>query len=61
MLKLEHDQKLNEFYLTFNEIFQNENNIEQFKFIDKLLILRTNYDTKNCYNFFSPSRYQCFI
>ncbi|MDV3137455.1 MAG: hypothetical protein Q8752_00830, partial [Candidatus Phytoplasma australasiaticum] len=52
LLKLEHDQKLNEFYLTFNEIFQNENNIEQFKFIDKLLILRTNYDTKNCYNSF---------
>ncbi|MDV3153348.1 MAG: hypothetical protein Q8755_03150, partial [Candidatus Phytoplasma australasiaticum] len=23
-----------------------------FKFIDKLLILRTNYDTKNCYNSF---------
>ncbi|MDV3170445.1 MAG: hypothetical protein Q8811_01580 [Candidatus Phytoplasma australasiaticum] len=22
------------------------------KFIDKLLILRTNYDTKNCYNSF---------
>ncbi|MDO8060025.1 hypothetical protein [Candidatus Phytoplasma citri] len=52
LFKLEKNEQLSDFYLNFYEIFQDENNIEQIKPIDHLLILRTDKKQQIFYNSF---------
>ncbi|MDO8064280.1 hypothetical protein [Candidatus Phytoplasma bonamiae] len=52
LLKLENNEELSDFYLNFYEIFQDENNLEQMKLIDHLLILRTDKKQQIFYNSF---------
>ncbi|MDO8057249.1 hypothetical protein [Candidatus Phytoplasma gossypii] len=52
LFKLEKNEQLSDFYLNFYEIFQDENNIEQIRPIDHLLILRTDKKQQIFYNSF---------